>query len=119
NNMGERIPSGNGNGSSYFQFPPHPHPGPVGLPPSPIRSSDHRERYMAELLAERQKLGPFLQVLPQCTRLLTQEIRRISGFNQGFAEHERFEPDSPFRPLGQHPNSMPMDMEGWPAVPRE
>jgi hypothetical protein len=27
---------------------------------------------MAELLAERQKLGPFLQVLPQCTRLLTQ-----------------------------------------------
>lgn len=47
------------------------------------------------------------------------EIRRISGFNQGFSEHERFEPDSPFRPLGQHPNSRPMDMEGWPAAPRE
>ncbi|XP_057430390.1 KH domain-containing protein At1g09660/At1g09670 isoform X2 [Lotus japonicus] len=111
--MGERIPSG-----TYFQFPP---PGP-GLPPSPIRSSSipsDRERYLAELLAERQKLGPFVQVLPQCTRLITQEIRRITGFNQGFIEHDRPESDSPFRSLSQHPNSRPMDLEGWPAVPIE
>ncbi|XP_027355976.1 KH domain-containing protein At1g09660/At1g09670 isoform X2 [Abrus precatorius] len=112
--MGERIPSGTATATgSYFQFPP---------PPSPIRSSSipsDRERYLAELLAERQKLGPFVQVLPQCTRLLTQEIRRISGFNQGFMEHERLEPDSPYRSLGQHPNSRPMDLEGWPALPIE
>ena len=47
------------------------------------------------------------------------EIRRVSGFNQGFMDHERLEPDSPFRSLGQHPNSRPMDLEGWPAVPIE
>ena len=47
------------------------------------------------------------------------EIRRVSGFNQGFMDHERLEPDSPFRSLGQHPNGRPMDMEGWPAVPTE
>ena len=29
-------------------------------------------RYLSELLAERQKLGPFMPVLPQCYRLLTQ-----------------------------------------------
>jgi len=128
-------------------------------------------RYFAELLAERQKLVPFVQILPQCTKLLTQgmrhsslsfpcllifhhlllflilclcmhtfclidvyvysysfilivlfcvtEIRRMSGFNQGFIDHERLEPDSPFRPLGQHPNTRPMELEGWPALPIE
>ena len=29
-------------------------------------------QYLTELLAERQKLGPFMQVLPLCTRLLNQ-----------------------------------------------
>lgn len=29
-------------------------------------------RYLAELLSERQKLGPFVQVLPHCSRLLNQ-----------------------------------------------
>ncbi|KAK4254461.1 hypothetical protein QN277_009843 [Acacia crassicarpa] len=109
--MGERIPPG-----SYFQYPP------PGVPASPIRSSSipsDRERYLTELLAERQKLGPFVQVLPQCTRLLNQEIRRVSGLNQGFIDHERHEPDSPFRSLGQHPNGRPMDLEVWPAVPIE
>lgn len=32
-------------------------------------------RYFAELLAERQKLVPFVQILPQCTKLLTQGMR--------------------------------------------
>jgi len=73
-------------------------------------------RYLAELLAERQKLGPFLQVLPQSTRLLTQEIRRISSGASGFImEHDH--PDSsttPFRPpLPQHPITRPMDFD-WP-----
>ncbi|KHN39678.1 KH domain-containing protein [Glycine soja] len=53
---------------SFFQFPPD------------------RHRYLAQLLAERQNLVPFLQVLPHCTKLLTQEIRRMSvaGFNHAF-----------------------------------
>ncbi|XP_022762736.1 KH domain-containing protein At4g26480-like isoform X1 [Durio zibethinus] len=66
--MGERIPPG-----TYFQYPPS------GVPASPDRPSvlhTDSERYLAELLAEKQKLGPFTQVLPLCTRLLNQDCYR-------------------------------------------
>ncbi|XP_022726118.1 KH domain-containing protein At1g09660/At1g09670-like isoform X2 [Durio zibethinus] len=109
--MGERIPPG-----SYFQYPPS------GVPASPQRPASiptDRERYLAELLAEKQKLGPFTQVLPLCTRLLNQEIRRVSGLNPSFVDHERFEHDSPFRSFGQHPNGRQMDLEGWPVMQTE
>ncbi|WRX15115.1 STAR protein [Theobroma cacao] len=109
--MGERIPPG-----SYFQYPPS------GVPASPHRPSSlptDRERYLAELLAEKQKLVPFTQVLPLCTRLLNQEIRRVSGVNPSFMDHERFEHDSPFRSLGQHPNGRQMDLEGWSVMQTE
>ncbi|RZB76197.1 KH domain-containing protein isoform C [Glycine soja] len=96
--MGERIPCGSG---MYFPFPP---------PPSPIRpssSSSDRDRYLAELLAERQKLVPFLQVLPQSTKLLTQEIRRMSvGGGGGGFNHEPAADTPP-------PYFRPMDLEGW------
>ncbi|CAH9061697.1 unnamed protein product [Cuscuta europaea] len=54
-------------------------------------------QYLSELLAEHQKLGPFTQVLPTCTRLLNQEILRISGRmpNQGFNELDRLRHRSP------------------------
>ncbi|KAM7263007.1 hypothetical protein ACFE04_000690 [Oxalis oulophora] len=76
---------------------------------------------LAELLAERHKLGPFVQVLPHCSRLLSQEIRRITGgLNQSFADHERFERDSPFRlSFGEIPNGRPMDLEGWTMMQSE
>ncbi|XVF00554.1 hypothetical protein REPUB_Repub04eG0010600 [Reevesia pubescens] len=109
--MGERIPPG-----SYFQYPPS------GIHASPHRPSSlptDRERYLAELLAEKQKLGPFIQVLPMCTRLLNQEIRRVSGLNPSFVDHERFEHDSPFRSFGQHPNGRQMDLEGWSVMQTE
>ncbi|GKB81363.1 KH domain-containing protein, partial [Tanacetum coccineum] len=41
---------------------------------SPARTNadvDHSQ-YLAELLAEHEKLQPFIQVLPVCTRLLNQ-----------------------------------------------
>ncbi|CAK9321965.1 unnamed protein product [Citrullus colocynthis] len=78
-----------------------------------------RERYLAELLSERQKLGPFVQVLPHCSRLLNQEIRRLSGLNQTSVDHERFEHGSPYRSLGQLSNGRPMDLEGWPPMQME
>ncbi|KAM1531190.1 hypothetical protein ACFX1Z_020181 [Malus domestica] len=108
--MGERIPP-----RSYFQYPP------PGVHASPLRSSlpADRERYLAELLAEKQKLGPFLQIFPLCSRLLNHEIRRVSGFNQTLADHERFEHDSPFRSLSQNANGRPMDLEGWPGIHME
>uniref|UniRef100_A0A0A9CWE4 STAR protein homodimerisation region domain-containing protein n=1 Tax=Arundo donax TaxID=35708 RepID=A0A0A9CWE4_ARUDO len=72
--MDERIPP-----PPFFQY------SPSGIHYSlhhnnPLRSStSERERYLAELLAERQKLAPFMQVLPFCNRLLNQEILRASS----------------------------------------
>ncbi|KAL0282546.1 UNVERIFIED_CONTAM: KH domain-containing protein [Sesamum angustifolium] len=54
-------------------------------------------QYLSELLAEHQKLGPFMQVLPICSRLLNQEILRVTGMmpNQSFGELERLRHRSP------------------------
>ncbi|KAI9176648.1 hypothetical protein LWI28_005501 [Acer negundo] len=107
--MGERIPPG-----SYFLYPP------AGVHASPHRSSSlpiDRERYLAELLAEKHKLGPFMQILPLCNRLLNQEIRRV-GYNPSIVDHERFDHDNPFRSLG-HPNGRPIDSEGLSAMQTE
>ncbi|KAK3039868.1 hypothetical protein RJ639_028261 [Escallonia herrerae] len=58
---------------------------------------DVDSQYLTELLAERQKLGPFIQVLPICSRLLNQEILRVSGMipNQGFSDYDRLQRGSP------------------------
>ncbi|KAK2361393.1 hypothetical protein P8452_65137 [Trifolium repens] len=60
-------------------------------------SSEVDSQYLSELLAEHQKLGPFLQVLPICSRLLNQEILRVSGMlsNQGFGDFDRLQHRSP------------------------
>jgi len=55
---------------------------------------DVDSQYLTELVAEYQKLGPFMQVLPLCTRLLNQEILKVSGKNglmqsQGFSDYDR------------------------------
>ncbi|KAI3836172.1 hypothetical protein MKX03_028151 [Papaver bracteatum] len=113
--MGDRIIPG-----SYFQYSPSglhassPHTHTHNRPPSsPSLDRESNARYMAELLAERQKLGPFIQVLPLCTRLLNQEIVRASGLvpHQNFLEHE-----SPLRSPIPHSNGGRMDLEGWSSV---
>lgn len=89
---------------------------------------------MAELLAEHQKLGPFMQVLPICSRLLNQEILRVSGMlsNQGLGDFDRLQYRSP-SPISsgpgfsgwnglQHerpgiPHGMTMDWQGAPPSP--
>ncbi|KAH6766097.1 RNA-binding KH domain-containing protein [Perilla frutescens var. hirtella] len=67
--------------------------------PSPhLRSNpDAESQYLTEMLAERQKLGPFMQVLPICSRLLDQEILRVSGriSNHGFNDYDRLQRGSP------------------------
>ncbi|VFQ76657.1 unnamed protein product [Cuscuta campestris] len=72
----------------------------VNFSPARAVSTHIDSQYMAELLAERQKLGPFTQVLPICSRLLNQEILRVSGMtpNQGFTDFERLHRGSP-RPM--------------------
>ncbi|KAL5129135.1 KH domain-containing protein [Glycine soja] len=80
-------------------------------------------QYLTELLAEHQKLGPFMQVLPLCTRLLNQEILRVSGKNglmqnQGLSDYDRVQFGSP------KPNLMPsLDIQpnftGWNSLSHE
>ncbi|XP_042516001.1 KH domain-containing protein At2g38610-like [Macadamia integrifolia] len=53
-------------------------------------------QYLTELIAEHQKLGPFIQVLPICSRLLNQEIMRVSAMvsNPGYGD-DRLQHGSP------------------------
>ncbi|KAK8631266.1 hypothetical protein V6N13_080021 [Hibiscus sabdariffa] len=72
---------------------------------SPVRTAsphirntpDIDSQLLSELLAEHQKLGPFMQILPTCSRLLNQEIFRVSGMmsNQGFGDFDRMRHRSP------------------------
>ncbi|CAH8311344.1 unnamed protein product [Eruca vesicaria subsp. sativa] len=105
--MEERIVPG-----SFFQFPL---PGFRASPnPSPCPPSD-RERYLAELLQERQKLAPFSHLMPHCCRLLNQEIRRVSSFS----EVDRYENGSPFRSPGLPPTNGKLDFDGWSMMQAE
>ncbi|XXG40085.1 hypothetical protein AAC387_Pa01g0885 [Persea americana] len=58
---------------------------------------DIDSQYLTELLAEHQKIGPFMQVLPICSRLLNQEIIRVSAMvsNHGFGDYDRLQHGSP------------------------
>ncbi|WJX37065.1 hypothetical protein P8452_24877 [Trifolium repens] len=83
---------------------------------------DAESQYLMELLAEHQKLGPFMQVLPLCSRLLNQEILRVSGKNgllqnhQGFNEFDRmqFMNQSHMVSSGLSPN-----FTGWNSLSHE
>ncbi|KAL4346506.1 hypothetical protein GQ457_17G001400 [Hibiscus cannabinus] len=110
--MGENITAG-----SFFQYPPSGFPIASPLRTSPL-PTDH-ERYLVELLAEKQKLGPFTPVLPLSTMLLIQEIRRVSGLGPSLVDHERFEHGSPFRSFGHHPDGRRRDLEGWSVMRTE
>ncbi|XP_064967140.1 KH domain-containing protein SPIN1 isoform X2 [Musa acuminata AAA Group] len=89
-----------------------------------IRStSDVDSQYLAELLAEHQKLGPFMQVLPICSRLLNQEIMRVSGMvsKQGFGDYNQLHHRSP-SPMATSTlisSSGVTGYGGWSALPQE
>ncbi|XP_039800938.1 KH domain-containing protein At1g09660/At1g09670-like isoform X2 [Panicum virgatum] len=114
--MDERIPP-----PPFFQH------SPSGVHSSPHRHnsmwscSSNAERYLAALLAERQKLAPFVQVLPFCTRLLNQEILRASSLPpiQTFVEPERIDHGSPLRFAGQPMNGQDLDLYGWSGMQTE
>ncbi|OAY67262.1 KH domain-containing protein SPIN1-like isoform X2 [Ananas comosus] len=89
-----------------------------------IRSTqDIGSQYLAELLAEHQKLGPFMQVLPICSRLLNQEIMRVSGMtpNHGFGDYDRLQRGSP-SPLSSSNHMSNLNGNGfsdWSGLPQE
>ncbi|TXG57486.1 hypothetical protein EZV62_015315 [Acer yangbiense] len=89
-----------------------------------IRSNpDIDSQYLSELLAEHQKLGPFTQVLPICSRLLTQEIFRVSGMmpNQGFGDFDRLRHRSPSPMASSNlmSNVAGSGLSGWNNLPQE
>ncbi|XP_024018717.1 KH domain-containing protein At5g56140 isoform X2 [Morus notabilis] len=60
---------------------PHPHLSVSGLRSAASSSAAfvvEQEKYLSELLAERHKLSPFMPVLPNCYKLLSQEILRVT-----------------------------------------
>ncbi|GJS23260.1 KH domain-containing protein [Tanacetum coccineum] len=78
------MSSSSGNNSSrYMAYSPSP-----SAPHSPHHLAGYhrsaaskiveQEKYLSELLSERNKLGPFVAVLPLCYRLLNQEILRVT-----------------------------------------
>ncbi|CAN0876878.1 KH domain-containing protein At2g38610 [Linum grandiflorum] len=78
------------------------------------QQQQQQRQYLVELLEEHDKIGPFMEVLPISTRLLNQEILRVSGIvpsqPQGF---------SPFGSLHQRPSLSPRRSEdpSWNSLP--
>jgi len=115
----------------YLQYSPAGGPSPhynsmsmsMRNPATPQdHESSNSSRYLTELLAERQKLGPFMQVLPICSRLLNQEIVRLSTLvsNQGFVDHDRLDHGSPMTSAGLLSNGgTMMDLGGWSGLQTE
>ncbi|XP_051145417.1 KH domain-containing protein At1g09660/At1g09670 [Andrographis paniculata] len=105
--MEARISPGN-----YFQY------APAGVHGSLRRSASltDRERYLAELFEERQKLGSFAQILPLCSRLLSQEIVRASGLYHKVSELERAGNDYHFRSFSEQPNGGRINTMEWTVM---
>ncbi|KAK9070800.1 hypothetical protein SSX86_011202 [Deinandra increscens subsp. villosa] len=92
---------------------------PARAPSSPHiwTNPDIESSYLAELLEEKKKLAPFVQVLPVCSRLLHQEILRASGMisNQGFNDYDRLQrgSPSPLNPLDIMPDVASKNLGRW------
>ncbi|KAF8041830.1 hypothetical protein BT93_A0429 [Corymbia citriodora subsp. variegata] len=87
-----------------------------------IRSTpDVDSQYLTELLAEHQKLGPFIQVLPICSRLLNQEILRVSGMmsNQGYSDFDRLRYRSPSPMASSNMSVGGTGLSGWNSITQE
>ncbi|KAI3447864.1 hypothetical protein Pfo_004529 [Paulownia fortunei] len=79
--------------------------------------------YLSELLAEHNKLGPFMQVLPICSRLLNQS--NLTGYwmmpNQSFSELERLRhrSPSPMASTNLLSNVARIGLASWNGLPQE
>ncbi|XP_076909356.1 KH domain-containing protein At5g56140-like [Bidens hawaiensis] len=91
---------------AYSPSPSAPHsPHITGLR-SAATAIAEQEKYLSDLLAERNKLGPFVPVLQQCYRLLNQEILRVSTLlgNASLLDHSGLEHASPLASGGLFSN---------------
>ncbi|KAG0468031.1 hypothetical protein HPP92_017359 [Vanilla planifolia] len=90
--------------------------------PQTRSSPDVDSQYLAELLTEHQKLGPFLQVLPICSRLLNQEIMRVSGVvPKGFGDYDRLQIGipSPMASPKLISDMVDTSLSGWKGLQQE
>ncbi|GAB4845854.1 hypothetical protein Ancab_024858 [Ancistrocladus abbreviatus] len=73
-----------------------------------------QEKHLSELLAERQKLSPFMPVLPHCGRLLNQEILRVHTLlgNAQILDQTGLEYARPVASGGIYSNGR-ADVNGW------
>ncbi|CAN1839591.1 KH domain-containing protein At2g38610 [Linum perenne] len=80
--------------------------------------SVQQRQYLAELLEEYNNLGPFTEVLPIVTRILNQEILRVSGIANSQHQGQGF---SLFGAPHQRPSLSPLrnDDASWNSLPRQ
>ncbi|CAN1152045.1 KH domain-containing protein At2g38610 [Linum perenne] len=80
------------------------------------QQQQQQRQYLVELLEEHDKIGPFVEVLPISTRLLNQEILRVSGIVP--SQPQAF---SPFGSLQQRPSLSPRRSEdpSWNSMPHQ
>ncbi|XP_010252937.1 PREDICTED: KH domain-containing protein At5g56140-like isoform X2 [Nelumbo nucifera] len=109
----------------YMAYSPSPSTAPHSPHVSGIRSATNalveQDKYLSELLAERQKLSPFLSVLPHSYRLLNQEILRVTTLlgNASLLDQSGLEHASPLAsPLtsGGLFSNGGADMNGWASA---
>lgn len=100
----------------YTQFSPSTGGSPqLGIRPSSVVAEHDKYKYLSELLAERQNLGPFMQVLPNCSRLLSQEIVRVTALvgNSSFLDQDGVDHGSPLSLGTRINNGGSGDLNGW------
>ncbi|XP_051192934.1 KH domain-containing protein At5g56140 isoform X2 [Lolium perenne] len=106
----------------YMAYSPSPSTTPHSPRISGLRASSaavaEQEKYLAELLAERHKLNPFVPVLPHSIRLLNQEIIRVSTLleNASLLNQSGLEHGSPLTSGGLYSNGAATDMNGWTSA---
>ncbi|KAK1362429.1 KH domain-containing protein [Heracleum sosnowskyi] len=91
----------------YMAFSPSAHHSPhIGALRSAASAIVEQEKYLSELIHERQKLSPFMPVLPNCYRLLNQEILRVTTLlgNASVLEQSGIEHASPLASGGMYSN---------------
>ncbi|XP_047977027.1 KH domain-containing protein At5g56140 isoform X2 [Salvia hispanica] len=63
---------------AYSPSPSAPHSPHIAATRTAASAIVEQEKYLTDLLAERNKLNPFMAVLPNCYRMLNQEILRVT-----------------------------------------
>ncbi|GAB4849828.1 hypothetical protein Ancab_004627 [Ancistrocladus abbreviatus] len=102
----------------YMAYSPSPSTAPHSPHIPGLRSAStafaEQEKYLSELLAERQKLSPFMPVLPHCGRLLNQEILRVHTLlgNAQILDQTGLEHARPMASGGIYSNGR-ADVSGW------